>query len=280
VPDPAEEKKEAAGPAFAAGPQNVEVGVTVRAGFAMWRAAIGPLMWLAAIGLIASVPLSALMALTGFDPLSPASYTPLAVLGAALALILGLPFSIGSAAGSLVVLRELVQFGEVRTGTFSAFVSGYRFFWRVLGAWLAMGAVVAAFAAPAGFAWFALDGSAPHRQTIAVALASAAALASAILWVRWAPATAVVVLEERRPIEAIRRAAALTRGRFWRVLGVLVVFAAVSIGAQVLAALVGGAPETVQILTMVIEVAFLGPLSAALGFALYLGLARTERPKA
>ena len=277
MPDPAEEKREPDGPAFAAVPQNLEVGAIVRAGFAMWRAAIGPLMWLAAIGLIASVPFSALMAFTGFDPLSPASYTPLAVLGAALALILGLPFSIGSAAGSLVVLRELVQVGEVRSGTLAAFVQGYRAFWRVLGAWLAMGTVVAAFGAPAGIAWFAMDPASPQRQTVALALAAFAAIASAILWVRWAPATAVVVLEEQRPIEAIRRAAALTRGRFWRVLAVLAAFAAVSIAAQALAALLGGSAETVQILTMVIQVAFLGPLSAALVFALYLGLARTER---
>jgi hypothetical protein len=280
VTDPADEKRDADGPVFAGVPQNLEVGTTVRAGFAMWRTAMGPLMWLAAIGLVASVPLSALMAFTGFDPLSPASYTPLAVLGATLALILGLPFSIGSAAGSLVVLRELVQVGEVRTGTLAAFVQGYRAFWRVLGAWLAMGAAVAIAAIPAGAVWFGMDPGAPERETIALALAGLAGLASAILWVRLAPATAVVVLEERRPIEAILRAAALTRGRFWRVLGVLAVFAAVSVIAQIVAAILGGAPETAQILTMALEVLLLGPLSAALGFALYLGLARTERPRA
>jgi hypothetical protein len=279
VPDPAEEKRAADGPAFAGAPQNLEVAATVRAGFAMWRAAVGPLMWLAAIGLIASVPFSALMAITGFDPLSPASYTPLAVLGAALALILGLPFQIGSAAGSLVVLRELVQTGEVRSGTLAAFVLGYRAFWRVLGAWLAMGAIVAVASVPAAVAWIAA-GAPPELPPHVVALAAAAALASLILWVRWAPATAVVVLEEQRPIVAIFRAAALTRGRFWRVLGVLAAFAAVSIAAQVLAALLGGAAETAQILTMVIQVAFLGPLSAALSFALYLGLARTEKRSA
>jgi hypothetical protein len=168
----------------------------------------------------------------------------------------------------------------VRTGTLPAFFRGYRFFWRVLGAWLVMGAVIALAAAPACVAWFALDSGAPEREVIALALAGLAGLASAILWVRWAPVTAAVVLEERQPIEAILRAAALTRGRFWRVLGVLAVFAAVSACAQVVAAILGGSPETAQILTMALEVLLLGPLSAALGFALYLGLARTERPRA
>jgi hypothetical protein len=280
VTEPAEEKREAEAPPSSGAPQNLEVGATVRAAFALWRAALVPLMWLAAIGLIASVPFSALMAFTGFNPLAPETYTPLALLGAALALILGLPFSIGSAAGSLVVLRELAQAGEIRTGTLAAFLAGYRSFWRVLGAWLAMGAVVALAATPAGIAWFGMDEGAPQRVTIAFSLAAAAALASAILWVRCAPVTAVAVLEEQRPIAAIFRAAALTRGRFWRVLGVLAVFAAVSIVAQMIAALLGGSPETTQILTMAIEVGFLGPLSAALSFALYLGLARTERPKA
>ena len=278
--EPAEEKREAEGPASAAAPQSLEVGATVRAGFSLWRAAIVPLMWLAAIGLIASVPLSALMAFTGFNPVAPETYTPLALLGAALAVILGLPFSIGSAAGSLVVLRELARAGEVRTGTLAAFLQGYRSFWRVLGAWLAMGAIAALALTPAGIAWFGMDAGAPQREPIALSLAAVAALASAIFCVRCAPATAVVVLEERRSIEAVWRAAALTRGRFWRVLGVLAVFGAVSIVAQMIAALLGGSPETTQILTMAIEVAFLGPLSAALSFALYLGLARTEKPSA
>jgi hypothetical protein len=279
VTDPATEKREADGPVFAGVPQNLEVGATVRTGFAMWRAAMGPLMWLAAIGLVASVPLSVLMAVTGFDPLSPPSYTPLTTLGFALALILAMPFQIGAAAGSLIVLQEIVRDREVRTGTLAAFLRGYRFFWRVLGAWLAMGAAAAIAATPAGIAWFVMDPASPQRQNLAAALAVFGAIAWAILWVRLAPVTAVAVLEERRPIEAILRAAALTRGRFWRVLGVLAVFAALSACSQVVAAILGGSPETAQILTMALEVLLLGPLSAALGFAIYLGLARTERPR-
>jgi biotin transporter BioY len=61
---------------------------------------------------------------------------------------------------------------------------------------------------------------------------------------------------------------------------VLAVFAAVSAVAQFVAAILGGSPETAQIFAMAIEVVLLGPLSAALGFALYLGLARSERPRA
>jgi len=280
VSDPGSEKTEAEVSAPAVAKQNLEVGATVRAGLALWRAAMGPLMWLAALGLVASVPLSALMAVTGFDPLVPASYTPLTVLGLALALVLGMPFSIGSAAGSLVVLQEVVQVGEVRTGTLAAFVAGYRSFWRVLGAWLAMGAAAALAAVPAAIAWFASDPVAPELPAIAVALAGLSALVVAILWVRWAPVTAVVVLEQRRPLQAILRASALTRGRFWRVLGVLAAFAALSAGAQLVTAMLGGSAETAQILAMGIEVVILGPLSAALGFALYMGLARTERPRA
>lgn len=278
MPDPVDEKREADRPAAAALEPAFEAGGTVRAGFALWRAAVGPLMWLAAIGLVASVPLSALMAVTGFNPLDPASYTPLTTLGLVLAVALGLPFSIGSSAGSLIVLREVAQAGEARTGTFAAFVAGYRFFWRVLGAWLAMGAAAALAAIPAAAVWFGMDAGAAERQTIAGALAVIAALAAAILWVRLAPATAVVVLEGRRPLEALARAAALTRGRFFRVLGVLAVFAVVSAAAQVVAAILGGSPETAQIFAMAIEVVLLGPLSAALAFAIYLGLVRTERP--
>ena len=278
--DPESEKTEAEVPEPAAAKRSFEVRGTLRAGFALWRAAMGPLMWLAALGLVASVPLSALMAITGFDPLVPASYTPLTVAGLGLALILGLPFSIGSAAGSLIVLQEIAQVGEARTGTLAAFVAGYRCFWRVLGAWLVMGAAAVLAAAPAAVAWFASDPGAPERPTIAVALASIAALVIAIFWVRWTPATAVVVFEQRRPVQAILRASALTRGRFWRVLGVLAVYAAVSAVAQAVAAMVGGSAETAQILAMGIQVVLLGPLSAALGFALYMGLARSELPRA
>jgi hypothetical protein len=279
VSETEDEKREVDGPAIAAVPSDLEVGATVRAGFALWRAAMGPLMRLAAIGLVASVPLSALMAASGLDPLSPASYTPLTVVGLALALILGLPFSIGSAAGSLVVLQELVRTREVSTGTLAAFVQGYRSFWNVLGAWLVMGAVLAALLAPAAIQWL-VAGELGTPTPVTLALLVVGGLAAAVLWVRWAPVTAVVVLERRRPIGAILRSAALTRGRFWRVLGVLVAFASVSAAAQAIAAILGGSAEVAQILAMVLEVAFLGPLSAALGFALYLGLARTERPAA
>jgi hypothetical protein len=233
-------------------------------------------LWLAAIGLLASAPLSLLLAATGMDPLDPAGYTPLVVGGLALALVLGLPFSIGSAAGSLVVLDELTQFGEVRAGTFAAFVQGYRAFWRVLGAWLAMGAALALLGAPAAIAWIGA-GAPPTPTPLVLGLAAAGGLAAAVLWVRWAPATAVIVLERLGPVAGIRRAAALTRGRFWRVLGVLAAFAAVSAVAQAIAAILGGSAELAQILVMVVEVAFLGPFSAALGFALYRGLARSAR---
>jgi hypothetical protein len=279
VTEPADDRPQTEAHAPAAAAPAFEVGGTVRTGFALWRGALGPLMWLALVGLGASLPLSALMALTGFDPLSPASYTPLALVGVALALILGLPFSIGSAAGSLVVLNELVRAGEVSYGTFAAFAAGYRAFWRVLGAWLAMGAASAALAVPAAVSWLAAGTPLPPPP-LTVALAAAAALPALFLWVRWAPATAVVVLEGRRPIAAIARAAALTRGRFLRVLGVLAAFAAISLAAQTLAALLGGSGEVAQILAMAIQVGFLGPLSAALGYALYLGLTRSEQTDA
>jgi hypothetical protein len=252
----------------------LDVGATLRAAFAMWGAARGPLMWLAAIGLLASIPVSVLAAATGFDPFSASSYTPLAVLGMALAVLLGLPFSIGSAAGSLIVLAELTRGGATRANPFAAFVRGCLLFKRVLGAWTAMVAVAAVLATPAGIAWFGMDGAAPLRTPVSVALAALAALVGAILWIRWAPTTAVLVLEGKGSLEAIFRAASLTRGRFFRVLGVLAALGLVSFAAQIVTAFFGSAPEIAQVVAMVLDVVLVGPLSAAIAFALYLGLAR------
>jgi hypothetical protein len=241
----------------------------------MWRAALGPLVWLAALGLLASAPLSAFIASTGFDLRDRASYTPLAVLGLALATILGLPLTIGSAAGSLIVLEELARTGAVKTTALAAFCGAYRLFGRILIAWLAMGATLAVLAAPAGVAWLWLGDEAPAT----LALGAIGGIAISILWVRWAPATAIVVLEGRPPLEAILRAMALTRGRFFRVLAVLGAFAIVSYGAKSIAALLGGSPEVAQILALLLEIVLLAPLSAAIGYALYLGLLRARPPR-
>lgn len=257
----------------AAARSTLEVGSTLRTAFALWGAARGPLMWLAAVGLLASIPLTALAAATGFDPFSASSYTPLAVLGMALAVLLGLPFSVGSAAGSLIVLAELRRGGPGRSNPFAAFVRGVLLFRRILGAWAAMVGVAAALALPAAVVWFGADAS-PFRNALAAALAALGLLAGAVLWIRWAPTTAVLVLEGRGSLEAIFRAAALTRGRFFRVLAVLAAVGLVSFAAQVMASLFGSAPAVAQVVAMVLEVVLVGPFSAAIAFALYLGLVR------
>jgi len=196
------------------------------------------------------------------------------VLGLALAVVLGLPLALGSAAGSLLILDELARTGAVRATPLAAFRGAYRLFWRILGAWLIMGAAIAALAAPAVIAWLRLGGAAPAT----LALGAAGGVAAAVLWVRWSPATAVVVLEGLPPRAAIARAAALTRGRFFRVLAVLGAFAVVSVGAQSMAALLGFTVEIAQVLALALQVVLLAPLSSAIAYAVYRGLLRAPPP--
>jgi hypothetical protein len=268
-------REEAPPPTGTAIPSRMEIRATLQAGFALWRAARRPLMWLAAIGLFASIPISVLAAATGFDPLSAASYTPLAILGMALAVLLGLPFAVGSAAGSLIVLAESARGRTAQANPFAAFVRGCLLFKRVLGAWVAMVAVGALVATPAVVVWLGMDVASPLRTPLAAIFSLFAAVVGVFLWIRWAPTTAVLVLEGRRPLEALLRAAALTRGRFFRVMGVVAAVALVSFAAQIVSGIFGGAPEVAQIIAMVLDVVLVGPLSAAIAFALYLGLARS-----
>jgi len=253
----------------------MEIGATLRAGIALWRAARRPLMWLTFYGLGMSIPISALAAATGFDPMVEASYTPPALLGMALALLLGLPFAIGSTAGSFIVLAETSRGISGRSSPFAAFVRGALLFKRVFLTWAAMLAIAAILASPATIAWLVMDTSSPLREPLAAILGALAALVGLVLWTRWAPTTAVLVIEGRRPLEAIYRATVLTRGRFFRVLGVLAAVALVSFAAQIFATSFGGDSALAQIFAMVLDVVLVGPFSAAVAFALYLGLARS-----
>ncbi|MET9552795.1 oxidoreductase [Streptomyces sp. NPDC006645] len=55
------------------------------------------------------------------------------------------------------------------------------------------------------------------------------------LWVRFSLAPAVVVIESRRPVEALRRSAGLVRGSWWRICGIsLLAFVIASIAGLVL----------------------------------------------
>jgi len=56
VEQPAEERRAEPG-APKPPPAAFAVGDTLRAGVALWRAGLGPLIWLAALGLLASLPL-------------------------------------------------------------------------------------------------------------------------------------------------------------------------------------------------------------------------------
>ncbi|MEU6311748.1 hypothetical protein [Streptomyces sp. NPDC047014] len=166
----------------------------------------------------------------GMDP-APEHLTPLIVAAVVLFVLLMIVGTVAMAMLTAVfpaVLRESVM---GRTTTFGSL-------WRearrrtpaVLGtlllSWLVTGAPMLAAAAvglPLLFAGLAGEDPAPWAAVLLPALLLPAVLVAVWLQTRFGLAPAAAVMEEARPVTALRRSTALVKGNWWRIFGITLV---------------------------------------------------------
>ncbi|MCX4744845.1 hypothetical protein OG455_04800 [Kitasatospora sp. NBC_01287] len=151
----------------------------------------------------------------------------LVVIGLPLLLLCYLLFSLVASTSGAAVLRHAVLGRPVTAG--QLWSQTRPFLWRVLGVQLllglgGLGAVLVALL-PAALAGLA-TGSGAVFGVLAALLVPVALGCSCYVGIRLTLLIPVLVLEDRRPIAAIRRAWALNRGAWWRSLGIPLVMRA------------------------------------------------------
>ena len=91
------------------------------------------------------------------------------------------------------------------------------------------------------------------------------------LMVRWIAVWPILAVEDVSIVTGISRSNDLTRGHFWIVTAVMLVYGVILLGISIVAGLIGLIPILGQLIAIAVQV-LIQPLTFALGYTVYLAL--------
>jgi hypothetical protein len=138
-----------------------------------------------------------------------------------------------------------------RIGLSDMMSGGFKKIGRVMGAALAIGVVAVAVALPAVFLYFA-------NEFLGIAVGIAAAIAVLYMFVAWFALVPVLVVEDVKFFAGFGRAAALSAGRRWGLLGLVLIYGVIIIGISlVIFGIIGFVALSAPLIGLVLTIPFL-----------------------
>jgi hypothetical protein len=138
-----------------------------------------------------------------------------------------------------------------RIGLSDMMSGGFKKIGRVMGAAFAVGVVAVVAALPAVFLYFA-------SEFVGIAAGIAAAIAVLFMFVAWFALVPVLVVEDVKFFAGFGRAAALSAGRRWGLLGLLLIYGVIIVGISlVIFGIIGFIAVTAPLIGLVLMIPFL-----------------------
>ena len=138
-----------------------------------------------------------------------------------------------------------------RIGLSDMMSGGFKKIGRVMGAAFAVGVVAVAVALPAVFLYFA-------NEFLGIAVGIAAAIAVLYMFVAWFALVPVLVVEDVKFFAGFGRAAALSAGRRWGLLGLVLIYGVIILGISlVIFGIIGFVALSAPLIGLVLAIPFL-----------------------
>ncbi len=243
------------------------------AGFNLWARSLGRLLPLMAIPLCVMIGLGVGASIMAFDVVDSAEdISPTVGIWVGLGLLVVACLYLVASGGANLLLHDQALYGEKRRSAGRAFVQGFSYFWRLLGAavilvLIAIGAVIPVIIAIA--LGTPLLGFAVSLGTFAIIF---------YVGIRWVAVQPLIVVENLGILAAISRSALLIKGRFWSVLGITLLFALILVGVFLVTAVLQFIPIIGQLIHIGINL-LASCLSLSIYFAIYASLSDLQETK-